>query len=352
MAPQVSVIIPARNEARRIGACLDAILAQDSPAYDIIVVDDQSDDDTAEQVRAIQARNRESARVRLVSAGPLPAGWVGKSHAVAVGSQVARGDWLLFLDADTHVMPQGLTRAVARAEAEGLDGLSLSPEQVCEGFWERVVQPVVFEFLNARYDLDVVNDPARPEAAANGQFILIRRTVYERLGGHEAIKDRVLEDVAFAERAKRSGVRLAFYDGRGLARTRMYESFGDLWRGWTKMLFLLCGGRVTTVAAAAGRAGLHALPLAVFPLALWCWWAGHPPVRDPTVWALLLLLAAVYVRARFTLRRLGFPSATSTLGYPVGCALFVGMLAASAARGWSTGRVTWRGRAYSISPTN
>ncbi len=341
ISPNVSVIIPARNEARRIGACLEAVLAQDAPAGEVIVVDDQSDDGTSEQVKTVQARD---ARVRLVSAGPLPDGWVGKSHALAIGSNVATGDWLLFLDADTHVASQGLARAFARAEAEGLDGLSLSPEQVCGGFWERVVQPVVFEFLNARYDLDAVNDPARPEAAANGQFILIRRTVYERLGGHEAIKDRVLEDVAFAERAKRSGVRLALYDGRGLARTRMYESFGDLWRGWTKILFLLCGARFTTVMVASGRAGLSVGLVVVAAWALWRSWTGWP--------FLLVMVAAVYWRAAVRLRRLGFPSTASTLGYPLGCGLFVAMLAASALRGWFTGRVIWRDRVYGISPTN
>ena len=349
MIPDVSIIVPARNEARRIRACLEALLAQDYPAYEVVVVDDQSSDATVEQVLAIQARD---PRVTLVHAGTLPDGWVGKSHALAVGTRVARGGWYLFVDADTHLAPHSLSTVLARAQAHGVDCLSLSPEQACEGFWERTVQPVVFEFLSARFDFEAVNDPGRPEAAANGQFILIRRAVYDRIGGHDAIKGIVLEDVALANRVKRGGYRLSFQDGRGLARSRMYESLPDLWQGWTKILFLLCGSRLTTVCAAACRAGLHALPLVLLPVAVRVGWTGSGPVTATIVGITLLLVAVVYARAWSTLRRLGFPSAISTLMYPLGCAIFVGMLAASATTGVITRRVSWRGRTYGISPSD
>src|SRR5712671_7022765 len=186
--PEVSIIVPARNEEVCLGDCLRSLIAQTGVGFEIIVVDDGSTDRT----RAIA----ESVRgVRIISPGPLPNGWTGKNNAVVAGAKEARGEWLLFTDADTVHLPGSLSRAVAEAKENQADFLSYSPEQIVRTFWEKAVMPVVFAELAAEYPPQKVRDQSSGIVAANGQYILVRRYAYDTVGGHADVAAEILEDV-------------------------------------------------------------------------------------------------------------------------------------------------------------
>jgi len=229
---EVSVIVPARNEEASLGACLESLVGQPGVSFEIIVVDDGSTDRTSEIARSF-------AGVRLIEAGPLPEGWSGKSNAVYAGAQHARGEWLLFTDADTVHLPGSLARSLAEAQSHGVEMLSYSPAQELHGFIERSVMPVIFAELAAKYKPREVSDPNSPAAAANGQYLLITCEAYGAVGGHAAIATFLLEDVELACAVKRSGRRIRFRFGGDAVRTRMYRSFAQLVEGWTKNLALL-----------------------------------------------------------------------------------------------------------------
>jgi len=205
----------------------------------VIVVDDGSTDGTAAILKDLASG---LPKLSVLPAGELPVGWVGKNHAVAVGAAAAHGDWLLFTDADTYHLPGAMARALADAAEHRAALVSYSPEQEMETWWERALILQIYWMLSRRYTFKKVNDPRVPDAAANGQFILVRRDVYESVGGHLAIANEMLEDVALARLVKRAGSGLYFASGLGVVRTRMYRSFGAMWEGWTKNLYALIGG--------------------------------------------------------------------------------------------------------------
>lgn len=229
--PSVSVIVPARNEECCLGNCLSSLITQAGIDFEIIVVDDGSSDRT----RAIA---QSFAGVRVVDSPALPPGWSGKNNALVAGAAAARGEWLLFTDADTTHLPGSLAGSVAEAKKLGVDLLSYSPRQEVHGFWEKAVMPVIFAELAATYRPALVSNPKSRAAAANGQYLLISRDAYDTVGGHAAIADNLLEDVGLARAVKTSG-RKIFLRGSDAVRTRMYRSLSQLVEGWTKNLALL-----------------------------------------------------------------------------------------------------------------
>ena len=233
----VSVIIPARNEEESIARAVESVAAQPETG-EVIVVNDQSTDRTPAILNELAARY---SKLKIMNTGALPAGWVGKNFAVATGAAAAMGDWLLFTDADTFHLPGSAQRALADAASHHADLVSYSPEQETETFWERSLIPQVYFVLSRRYSFDRVNDPALPDAAANGQFLMIRREVYQAVGGHREIAGVILEDLVFARRVKQQGYTIYFAPGRRIVRTRMYRSFEAMWQGWTKNLYPLIG---------------------------------------------------------------------------------------------------------------
>jgi len=230
--PAVSIIVPACNEVACLGACLESLLAQQGVDFETIVVDDASTDGT----RAIA---QSFAGVRVISPGPLIAGCSGKCNAVQAGADVARGEWLLFTDADTVHLPGSLARALREAREHHADLLSYSPAQEVHGVLERALMTVIFAELATTYRPKDVSDPSSPVAAANGQFLLISREAYNAVGGHGAVSRTLLEDVALAQAVKNSGRRIYFRYGGDMVRTRMYRNLPALWEGWTKNLALL-----------------------------------------------------------------------------------------------------------------
>lgn len=204
----------------------------------MIVVDDQSSDGTATVLRGLATR---IAKLRVLASGELPRGWVGKNHAASVGAAAARGDWLLFTDADTFHLAGSARKALCDAADHDAALVSYSPEQEMATFWERTLIPFVYCRLAARFSFARINDRRLPDAAANGQFLMIRRDAYDVVGGHTAVAAEILEDVGLARRVKQRGFGIYFAAPSGVVRTRMYRSFGAMWQGWTKNLYPLMG---------------------------------------------------------------------------------------------------------------
>lgn len=228
--PEVSVIVPARNEEASLADCLRTLVSQAGVNDEIIVVDDASTDGT----RAIA----EGFPVRVIAADPLPEGWTGKCNAAWSGAKAAKGQWLLFTDADTKHASNSIAGGLQEAKENEAGLLSYSPKQKVASLAERALMPVIFGELATKYPPKDVCDPNSPVAAANGQYLLIRRDVYDAIGGHAAVATTILEDVELARRAKQSGHKLCFHYS-DVVSARMYRGFGEMWEGWTKNLALL-----------------------------------------------------------------------------------------------------------------
>ncbi|HET9697158.1 MAG TPA: glycosyltransferase family 2 protein [Terriglobales bacterium] len=248
VTPRVSVIVPARNEQDTLERCLRSLVEQEGVPFELLVVDDSSTDRTPEIITFFTGvkecpfvgMNPWLADVRAFeSRTPVPEGWTGKANAIWTAVTHARGEWLLFTDADTFPEKGSLARAVAEAEQNGAVLLSYSPKQELGSLPERMLMPVIFSELATQYRPSEVSDPTSPVAAANGQYLLVRKDIYNQVGGHAAVAGDLLEDVALAVRVKESGGKLRFRVGIGEVSARMYRSLDQLVEGWTKNLVLL-----------------------------------------------------------------------------------------------------------------
>ena len=324
----VTAIVPARNEEEVIAACLDSLLRQPEIS-EVIVVNDQSTDKTAEIVRGMMAGN---PKLRLLATRDLPAGWVGKNNAVAIGAREATGVWLLFTDADAVHDAGAAARALQIAQEHQAELVSFSPEQVTEKWYEKALIPFVYCRLARQFSYDAVNDPASSTAAANGQFLMIRRDAYDAIGGHAAIASEVLEDLALAKRAKAAGYRLWFGSGNGIVRVRMYRRFGEMWQGWKKNLYRLMGG----TPGAAFREMESTFPW--IPIVVMAIGVKIPVALLLGVWLLIFRQMAYGSELRRNQYPLSF-----ILYYVPAVLLYVSVLWASY-RAYARGKVAWKGR--------
>ncbi len=336
---EVSVIVPARNEESGLAACLQSLLTQSGVAFEIIVVDDHSTDRTREIAQSFVALGAPDASsggnspptVHVIEAGPLSADWTGKNNALVSGAKIAHGNWLLFTDADTTHLPGSLARALAEAREHNADMLSYSPEQIAITFWEVATMPVIFAELARQYSPSKVRDPKSPVAAANGQYILIKREVYDAVGGHAAMADQILEDVALARAVKRSGRKIFFRYASDAVRTRMYRNFAQLREGWTKNLALLFP---------------HPARLAMTTISFWAlpWMLLALSVATHHWW-LSALGAIAFSRNTGVLRRANFDLTMEFLGALFGYPMFAYLLLRSK-RAYAKGNISWKGRTY------
>jgi Glycosyl transferase family 2 len=306
---------------------------------EILVVDDESTDNTAEIARQEMKR---SPRVCLLQSHALPAGWVGKNYAVSLGAREAKGEWLLFTDADAVHNADSAAKALALAARENAVLVSFSPEQMMETWYEKSLIPYVYCRLAAKFSFEQVNDPGNPAAAANGQFLLVRRDVYQAVGGHAAVASDVLEDVALAKKVKNAGRKIWFGGGKGIVRVRMYRSFGAMWEGWKKNLYLLMGG--TSRAAASEMIRALAPVLAVISVGVLLWLRTRS--AGITLIVVLIAIFAICVAYARRLSRNQFPAGLACYVIP-GSLLFSGALWASY-RNYRKGRLEWKGREYPV----
>src|SRR5712692_1417927 len=331
-AGSVTAIVPARNEEAVIAACITSLASQPEIA-EILVVNDQSTDATASVVRSLMKKIPNS---RLLETGGLPDGWVGKNHALWVGVQQAKCAWLLFTDADAEHERNSASRALQIAQEQSAALVSFSPEQVTETWYEKALIPFIYLRLAKRFSYEKVNDPNSPDAAANGQFLMMRRDVYDAIGGHSSVAGEVLEDVALAMRVKAAGHRISFGSGKGIVRVRMYHSFQAMWQGWKKNLYRLIGGTPWAVIREV-ESNLPWIPFLLIIVGL-----KYP---------LLLFLGVLLLIARQTsygldLVRNHFPF-SFIFYYVPAVALYLAVLWASY-RSHVNGRIEWKGREYSV----
>ncbi len=334
--PTVGVVIACRNEVADLPATLDALAAQRYPGLEVVVVDGGSTDGTREEIA------RRAGTVRAIDEPPLPAGWVGKNFACDVGARAARGDWLLFLDADVRLAPTAVRTVVAWAERERAAAVSVAPTLEMVGRWERLVLPFYVQSVLTRFRAPRTNRDHARSALLNGQCWLVRRTDYEAIGGHASVRGTVLEDIALAQRFRAAGARLRLAWAPGLATTRMYRDRHEMFEGLVKNAHGTEFSAARLAGAIAGLVGLFWLPLGLLPVGI--------AVGSLAATALgAILWVALFGKHVAFARAVGSPAAYGLL-YPVAVGFYVAVYADSLVRGLRRRPVTWKGRAYAVRP--
>lgn len=333
--PLVTILAPVRNETANIKPFLTGVLQQTYPNFEVLVLDDGSTDDTAAQVRAIAASD---SRIQLATGVPLPAGWAGKTHACAQAAAMARGEWLLFLDADTRAEPGLLSAALREALDTSADLLSGFPRQICRTFGETLTVPFMYWVLFTLLPMRRVWEDPRPAfAAACGQVLLVRRAAYHNSGGHAAIPHSLHDGLHLARLFKQHGLHVRLADLSPFLTCRMYDGWSACWRGFTRNAYQALGspGALATVLALEGT--LFLSPFLWLALAVARGW----PTWGWLALAQVSLLLSVQVSLR---QRFRYPWLTVVL-HPVGIAVLLAIQGCGAWRHFTGQSTTWRGRA-------
>src|SRR5665213_1680250 len=343
---ELTVIIPARNEQESLAACLQSLTSQSEDIFELgrdwelIVVDDHSTDKTAEIARSF-------AGVTVMQADELEPDWTGKANAIWTAAKHARGRWLLFTDADTVHEPGDLRRAIHEAQRHKAGMLSYSPKQIVNGFAQRSLMPLVFSELALAYPPAKVSDPNNRIAAANGQFLLVEREAYRRIGGHASVAKDVLEDVELAYLAKRRKIGLRFRYADDAVSTRMYRTTSAMIEGWTKNLALLFNN---VLATALWRA-LDLALLVVLPILMIQLWSARLDLHSlawlGAGWLFALLWIRTLVRFYARVAKSNFPFVDCVIS-PLGLPLFVVLLYRSWFQHRIAKQVSWKGRSYKV----
>ncbi|MEE2895302.1 MAG: glycosyltransferase family A protein [Planctomycetota bacterium] len=349
---RVSVVVPAHDEVRVIGRLVRTVLEQQGVDLELIIVLDRCTDGTADAIREAAAGD---PRVRTLEIEECPEDWAGKCHAAERGAEIATGDWILFTDADVGFDPKALQAATSYAAAHDLDLLSAWTSLTAERWWEKVVQPAAAITLLRIYPPDRVNNDERPRSFANGQFMLFSRETYERIGRHAAVRERLLEDLAFAELVHAHGGRVRVVSAGPMVRTDMYSSLGSMLLGWRRILMEASKRnprRVVTNAVLVLGSGLAPLL---------CWGgivAGSLLVGfgiDPPLGLAAIITSAFGLLAQgFTLCwifRSGRMPLVGVLGWAVGCAMVSATLLAASRDLGARRPVRWGGREYILEST-
>lgn len=351
--PYISVIVPTRNEAYRIEDCIKSLKAQTYPNLEILIVDD-STDNTVEVIKNIVGNDK---RFRIIKEEKLSGGWVGKPHAMQQGSKEAKGEWLLFIDADTAHDPEIVSSSVKHAIKNKLDMLSLLSYLVCKSFWEKIIQPVLTGLIIFISPLGKTNDPKSKFAFALGPFILIKRSVFNKVGGYEKIKGRIADDVEMAKLVKESGFKIGLAHGQNMMKLRMYERFSEIWEGWSKNIFLGLaqkrGIRSKGLQVLVVLIGLFVvfdmvvLPfIAVILSGLIYLLTNSPQWLYVLLFSFLVWLFAILIQF-YVHTRYGIGKPKYAPLYFLGGIITMGIFLNSAVKTLSGSGVTWKGRTYS-----
>jgi chlorobactene glucosyltransferase len=344
-APQITVIVPVRDEEANIAPCLQSLLTQDYPAnrLKVLAVDDHSADATAQIVRRLAARH---PQIGLIATPPLPPRWIGKSHACWIGASAAapQAQWLCFIDADVRADRALLASAVRAACARRLDLLSLAPRQELYSFAERLILPCGLILLSFIQDLRHAQARTSQSVTATGQFMLVRREAYAAVGGHAAVCTAICEDLEFARRLKQSGRSVLLMDGEDMLATRMYTGWRTLWPGLAKNLVDTLGGAAPTASLALAAVALAWAALAVPLIDLIGAVQGAAAADAALVLALVGSAAAfgLHIAATFHFRIPFWYGLLFPLGYTAGA-----LMAFDSVRRRRSGRISWKGRMYS-----
>ena len=343
--PLVSILIPAKDEAVRIGDCIEGVLRQDYPAFEVVAVDDRSTDDTGSILDGFAAGEDAHAAVRVVHVETLPPGWLGKCHALDAGGRHAAGEWLLFVDSDVRLRPDALTRLAALAIARDYHAISILTTIETHTFVERLMLPLLAGTWMTMFLGDQTNEDSEPDKAlANGQVFLIRADAYAKVGGHAAVKDRIVEDVELMRLLKKTGHKVRFFSGPHLAATRMHTHLPQMFNGWARIFAGTARGRVWPMLAAIAFLGGAGLNLACA--------AGWAVATGSLVWAGVAVLHAAVMLGigYFVWLWSGNPPAYALLlplSIPVEVAILI-----YAVRKAISGKIDWRGSAVDLRKTS
>lgn len=344
--PSVTILVAAKDEESNIEACLRSLLRQDHPDCEVIAINDRSSDRTGEIIDRVAAGE---ARLTGVHLRHLRPGWFGKCNALREGLDRAKGQWLCFTDADcVFVSPRAVTVALRFALDKGADFLSVLPAHETDSFLERLILPACSGVLMIWFSPEKVNDPDSPTAYANGAFMLIDRECYAAIGGHEAVRTEINEDMGLARRAKDAGRRLVVVSNDDLYTVRMYESLTEIWRGWTRIFYGCFGSVWRLVVSIALLMFFSLLPWAALVCGATKGW-GHESAGSEA-WRLLAWMAGAACVAQLSLMirfyALNRSHPLYGLLYPVGAAFTCVLLINAALRKASGGTITWRGTTY------
>lgn len=343
--PEVTILIPAKDEGERIRDCIQSALNQDYSRFSVIAIDDRSTDATGAVMDQLAASNPH-LRVIHIQHGSLPAGWTGKCNALYTAVGQTQSEWLLFVDSDVILQPNALATTILVAEGRRYDLVSLLPRLECHSFWESLLVPLAGTALSMLYLVALTNLNNRPTAFANGQFILVRRSAYDAIGGHAAVRDQFCEDIEMARLLKSTGWRPRISWGAELAAVRMYSSLPSILRGWARIFFAGSFGRPWRILL-----GIVFILFCVFSAyaalgwGAWRWrhsmtalgqtaWLSAGAVH----WALMTLFIAISYSWTGNARR-------NALLLPLGAGMLLGIFARSLWMGLS-GNVEWRGTRY------
>lgn len=344
---KVSVLVAAKDEESNIETCISSLLKQDWPDLEVIAIDDRSEDRTLDILKRLEAEAE--GRLRVVSVKSLEPGWFGKSHAMHKGVAVSTGDWLLFTDADCRFLsPRTISLAIMEAQNSEADFLSIVPVLETPTAWERILQPVCALVLILWFLPEKVNDPTKKTAYANGAFMLLRRSCYEEIGGHQAVAADLNEDIRLARITKRVGLKLRVVENDNLYVTRMYATMGQAWHGWSRIFSgsLLTLERLTI--ATSMLVFFSILPWVALVASAGGWLTA--PSETGTLWGWLTLAwATVVVFEQIAtwrvFRIMRIAGGWSMFYFPAAC-VAIGILinAMFQARGAKT--MVWRGTSY------
>lgn len=340
--PRVSVLLPARNEEKRIlNRCVNSLLAQTYQNFEIIAVNDRSTDCTGEILRRVA---KTDARLQVIEGSELPAGWLGKPYVLQQAVEKSTADWIISTDADIVFAPNAVETAVAYAEKNNFDALCLIPFDVCETFWEKIFLPAFSWFRMLKMPPSRVNNPQRSESMGVGNFFLIRRIALEKINGFESVKAEVAEDLRLAQLLKKSGWHFRLDYAPDLLQTRMYANLPEIWAGFTKNLFAAANFSVGKTISGAGSILLFGVLPVVFGFYLLMMWLT---TKSVVVAWLLVPAILIYICQTIVFAALNH-FFKQPLKYAFLAALGLGMFAAiliNSALKISTGRgVMWKGR--------
>ena len=337
--PWVSVLIPARNEERRIGRLLESLSRQTYPSYEVLVLDDQSEDRTVE---IVEEAMRHDGRIRLLRGKPLPRGWQGKCFACHQLAREAQGELLLFTDADTFHAPESLAASVAALETARADLLTIFTQLELGSFWEKIFLPLLPFTMLAYVPLaHGVRRWVPKFTLGNGQFLLFRRSVYQATGGHEAVRDAMVDDVWIARQVQASGYRVMIQDGSEIVSVRMYQGLREIWEGFSKNFF--AGLEYSFPLLGIATLGLGAVYLVPYLILI----SGLVLKKGVVSWILLPLgqILIVWLMRLLVSIRWGFEFRW-VLAHPLAVGLSLLIALNSAYRTTSGRGVQWKGRSY------
>lgn len=345
--PKVSVILPARNEEGFIEKCLDSLVRQDYENYEIIAIDDRSDDRTSEIIKKV---TKKSPKVKYVLAAPKPDGWMGKNWACVEGYKRATGELLLFTDADTTHSKNIISLAVSHLLSDGLDALTVIPKMLSLDRWTKITLPVLSTFLHTRFSALRVNDSSKNTGYFFGSFFIIKRDTYTKVGTHEGVKSEIVEDGALGKKVKDSGFRLKMVRGEHLVEAVWARDWSTLWHGLKRLMVPLYI-QASWVAVGIFFAVMFLL-FAPFPILAYSAAFESTSTSFSMLFAVSLIASGlVYLASTLdAIKGLELPARYS-LCTPLGSAIIVGGFASGILNAKNSKAVTWRGRTYSLVET-